>query len=197
MSKIPWYIIIGLVVIILLQRACTPSNKCPSALTVVKHDTSWQAFSKHDTVRVLVPYAKIVDHHPEPITITDTVFETVFQNVDTAAILRDYFATRFYSDTNSTDIGKVIIRDSVTQNKIKWRDVLFDLKFPVINNLAIIKPHNQVYIGIDVGGTNSWISFGPQFTLKTASDKMYHFGASYTTDNKFYFHLGTDWKIHF
>jgi hypothetical protein len=199
MSKIPWYIIAVLLGVIILQRSCGP-GKCPEVqpVKVVKSDTTF--IRLHDTLHEvkLVPVTKIVETHPEPITITDTVFLTTIEPVDTIEILKDYFATRYYADTNHLETyGNFIIEDAISQNKIKSRQIIYNLNIPEVSKTAIIKPRNQLYFGLDLGGTNSWISFGPQLVLKTASDKMYHAGVSFTSENKFYFHLGTDWKIHF
>lgn len=191
----PWLIIVAVLVgIILLQRACNGS-KCPEA--VVKTDTQWIAV--HDTItkEKLIPITKVVEHRPAPVTVTDTVFLTEIQHVDTVEILKDYFATRNYSDTNHLEgFGSFIINDAITQNKIKGREIIYDLKFPEITK-TVIERKNQWYGGIDVGGTKSWISFGPQLQLINKKDQEYHLGASYTTENLFYFHLGTSWKIKF
>lgn len=197
MNKVYWGIIIVLVAVIVFLRECSP-GKCPAVpVSLVKSDTV--LIKVTDTIRetVLVPVTKIVNHQPVPVTVVDSVFLTEIQHVDTVKILADYFATRNYSDTNHLEgYGNFIINDAITQNKIKNREIIYNLKFPQITNTVAIKPKNQVYIGLDVGGTDTWISFGPQFTLKTASDKMYHIGASYTSENKFYFHVGSDWLIH-
>lgn len=194
--KIPftWIIIAALVLIIVLQRACTPEVK--PVQIAGKSDTTYVHI--HDTIREvkLIPITKIVEHRPAPITISDTVFLPETAVVDTANILKDYFATRNYSDTNEIAYGNFIIQDAITQNKVKTRVIAYNLSIPEIKQTLITPQKNQVYLGLDIGGTKDWISFGPQFTLKTKTDKMYHLGASYTTQNQFYFHVGTDWKIH-
>lgn len=197
MNKVYWGIIAVLFLIIVFLRECG-GGKCPTAGTVtVKSDTTY--ISVHDTIEkmVLVPITKIIEHTPAPVTVTDTVFITDIQHVDTIAILKDYFATRNYSDTNHLEgFGNFIINDAITQNKIKNRQIIYNLKFPTVTNTVAVKARNQVWLGVNVGGSKDFIGIGPQFTLKTSSDKMYHAGVMFTTQSTWFYSIGTDFKIH-
>jgi hypothetical protein len=88
-------------------------------------------------------------------------------NVDTAAILADYYARVYYSDTANTKYGNVIIQDTVTQNRIAARRVLTDFKFPEVTK-AITPKRKQWSIGPQVGyGANQkpYIGIGITYSL--------------------------------
>lgn len=197
MNKVYLGIIAVLFLIIVFLRECG-GGKCPTPGTVlVKSDTTY--ISVHDTIEktVLIPITKIIEHTPAPVTVTDTVFITDIQHVDTIAILKDYFATRNYSDTNHLEgFGNFIINDAITQNKIKNRQIIYNLKIPQVTNTVAVKARNQVWGGFDLGGNKSFIGAGGQLTLKTKTDKMYNGGIQYTTQSSFYYHVGTLWLIH-
>lgn len=197
--KIPifWLVVTAvLLAIILLQRACSPSAKCPTI--TAKSDTTYIRVTDTILKEKLVPIEKIVNHRPAPVTVTDTVFLTDVMPVDTIAILADYFATRNYSDTNRLEsYGNIIINDAITQNKVRNREIIYNLNIPEVTKTLAVPNKNQVWIGLDISGTKTWIGAGGQFTLKTKTDKMYHLGAMFTTENSVFYHIGTSWKIHF
>lgn len=193
-------IIAALLAIILLQRSC---NKCPSPASVTKTDTVY--VTVRDT---------FVDEHPipievfnstgqlQPITLRDTFFSVIKEPVDTAAILNDYYLTRIYSDTAIFKYGKLMIRDTVTQNKLRGRRVLgvFD-SIPIITKTVTtpLSLRSKVYIGFDIGsnGTTT-LGAGPTLLLQTKKDQLYNIGVDFIPGlNGAYYHLGTLWKIHF
>ena len=86
---------------------------------------------------------------------------------DTAAILADYFARVYYSDTTQTKYGTVIIQDTVTQNRIAARRVITDFKIPEITKTSTPK-HRPWSIGPQVGyGINQkpYIGIGITYSL--------------------------------
>jgi hypothetical protein len=182
--------------IIILMRSCTGGHGEPPS-PVVKFDTVILHVTDTIIKETLIPVEKIVNHTPAPITVTDTIFLTEVEKVDTLAILKDYFTTRKYSDTNHLEgYGNIIINDAITQNKIKNREIQYNLNIPQVTK-TVIQKRNQWFGGIDIGGTKQWISFGPDLELINKKDQAYHIGVSFTTENQYYFHLGTSWKIKF
>ena len=83
-----------------------------------------------DTVYVsTVSFDTIIQIKPMPTYITQVQYsiDTLYHDVDTAFILRDYFATRFYDDTLKDDSeGYVRITESVTQNTLFDRMLYFE-----------------------------------------------------------------------
>ena len=178
MNRIPWYIIIALTLYIVFLRAC---NKCPEVApkeivtTIIKHDTQ-----------------TITAYEPMPVL---TIRDTVTREVDTVAIVQDYLSKRIYNDTLRSKYGFVVVIDTIYQNRISDRKVSFDFSVPEVH--ITTAPRNQVYFGLNLGGSKDFISFGPSLFLKTKTDKIYSINASYTSQSRLYYNIGAAWKIHF
>lgn len=123
--------------------------------------------------------------------------------IDTAAILKEFFAKQFYKDIRDLDtIGTVTISDVVSQNKIISRSLSFDYNLPVIRETIIVKenPVNKLYFG---GGLNfdktDFINSGYVGLLfQSKKDKIFglNLGASTTDDGvKPYVGGALYWKI--
>lgn len=97
----------------------------------------------------------IPDTHyvPKPYPVKgETVYidrlVTIRDTSDIAYLLgikEDYFRTRFYPDTITTPYGKVWLTDSVTQNRISFRETNFDLFIPEKHY------HDTIYRKVDRG----------------------------------------------
>lgn len=185
MPKIPiaWYIIIVLTGYIIFLKSC--EKKCPEApkTFVIKRDTT------------VVTVTETVHDKPKPFIIQKPVYYP--EHIDTAKIINDYLSRVAYRDTAKNKYGYVLIIDTLTENKIATRQVDFHLDLPLVTVTEMVKPRNQVYGGLELGGAKTYVSFGPMLLLKTKTDKLYWLGASYTSQNDFYFHAGSAWKIHF
>jgi hypothetical protein len=99
--------------------------------------------------------------------------EYITMNIDTAAILADYYAKVFYSDTVKSKYGHIVIQDSVTQNRIASRQVSTDFKLP-----EKVEKKGQMYFGL-TGGYNiadHKVMFGPSLLYKTKNDAIYEAG---------------------
>jgi hypothetical protein len=148
----------GLILLIAVVATC---NKCwvpPDPVTVktdtvyvhVKDSTPWY----QPQISVLEP-GRIPDAHSyqPPVVRVDSFirFEVVNVKVDTAAILRNYFAKAYYSDTTKTKYGTVVIQDTVTQNRIAARRVLTDFQIPeVTKTVTVTKQRRVLYVGVNV-----------------------------------------------
>jgi hypothetical protein len=145
------------------------------------------------------------------IVHTTIVHDTTIKllNVDTAALLYDYFAKNIYNDTLRLpdSLGFVFLTDTITKNKIEGRKFTAKVKEKIINNTTIVKelPKTKMYYGLE-GGFNkadvvSHLGFG--FLINTKADKIYHLGigvANRTTDGTSgklapYIGGGVYWKI--
>lgn len=85
---------------------------------------------------------------PYPVYYTDSFF----QQVDTAAILRDYYGTKVYTNRYITDHLDETIIDTVTQNKITGRKRTFTVTCydTTINRVtAIRKSADGLYLGAE------------------------------------------------
>ena len=171
-------VIAVLVIIIFLQRACSPVNPTPPTppkpeiITII--DT--QYITKEVKKPVYVPGE--VEFLPG---------DTLYEEVDTAAILKDFYATRIYKDTVQIDsVGYAYITDSITQNKIKSREFKATYTLPVVTKTTTITlpptPRTQLYVGAEAVGNAGYPIhyFGATTVLKTKQDAMYTLGAGYT-----------------
>jgi hypothetical protein len=149
---------IALIIVVILLARC---KGCKEAGTIVKTDIVTTII--HDTV----PFSTIV-YVPQPYAIEQPVYvegKEVIREVDTAAILKDYYSTRFYSDTQSLDRATVIINDQISENRIKQRqvygNVIHDSIKTTITNTIVLPRKNELYGGvISQGGDNSPMSLG-------------------------------------
>lgn len=142
---IPW-IIIGImaIVIILMLFRCTPEP----GTTSITHDTI-----PGDPYPVLVEITK-----PVPYQVI-TPADTFWKDVDTATILQQcrelykgYYTKNIYADTLKNDTSAlVVVIDTVTQNHLQKRTMLFQNRRPtVINTTTTIYgeiPVNKFYLG--------------------------------------------------
>jgi hypothetical protein len=131
---------------------------------------------KVDTV--LVPVHDTIPEYVPKYIKGKTEYIPVPANVDTLAILKDYYTKYSYNDTVKVNTyGSGIISDEVTQNKIVNRSIIWDLKIPIVKETITVKelPKNQIYIGGGVGldKVNLFNQVSAGFLLKTKSDKIY------------------------
>lgn len=193
MKNINWYkvgvfVLLG-VLLFLLVRGCGKGGgtffSCNKADTIsVKKDTV-VTYVKGDTVYV-----------PEIIGVTNTIykdkwytvhdtletFETIIKPADTAKILKDYYATRFYSDTQKLVRGNVIISDSVTRNRITSRRLQsFGTDTTITNTITLTAPKRIIlFFGVNAIGSlkDPFHMAGVDLTLKGKNDRMFSVGAN-------------------
>ncbi len=93
---------------------------------------------------------------PYPVEVLkyDTIYKTEHIEIDTAAILADYFKEFYYSDTIINDsTALIIIYDTVSKNRISARQWLYQNRRPtVINNFSVAIP-KPLRIGVGFQAT--------------------------------------------
>ena len=159
----------------------------------------------HDTIPISVPeYIQ-----GENIYHDTTIYVPTLVHVDTAEILKDFYAKMFKIDTIklNNNQGFVYLSDSISQNKIIFRKWSATLKPKIVREPAPLPPpiRNQVFVGVDGSWSQKdWVnSLGMGLILKTKKDHLYHIGlgvANRTTDGisgEFtpYLNGGVYWKI--
>lgn len=124
---------------------------------------------KIDTV-VVEKEVKVTEYVPKTIYRTDTVKVVIPSDVDTTAILEDYFASYTILDTlkleydfpdgvttesgtSPSSLGYGVLTDIISQNKIQSRKVDWTFQIPTIYNTTIVKelPKNELYLGAGFG----------------------------------------------
>jgi hypothetical protein len=188
-----YLLVIGvLIVIILFLRSCSPSIPCPDGGKPIITTVT-------DTVWVKGKDSIIYKPKPYKVVYRDTV--EIPKDVDTTAILKDYFAKVAYNDTIKVGkYGYILIKDTISENRIASRQKIDKFEIPEITNTTTvtIPPvyRNQVYIGPEIAGNvlNPINYFGGNILLKTKNDKLYNVGIGVSPGGTT-FKIGMGWKI--
>jgi len=160
-----------------------------------KRDTVWE------TKEVKVPtYVPQLPPNSQPIPMP------IPKDVDTVAILQKYYSKNVYVDVQKIDeVGTVTISDTIAENKILSRQLLFNYKIPTITETIIVKdpPVNKMYIGggVNVDQTDIVNSIYASTLFQTKSDRIFgiNIGASTSENNSVKPYIGASiyWKIKF
>ena len=166
--KYTWQLICCvLVILLLLQRQCTPEPKTVNSHTV-------------DTIRDTIPMHDTIPEHVPALVIHDTIYPDV--PFDTLDLIADYFAVKSANDTLQGENYIVIIQDKISRNRIQSRKA--NAKINVLKETIHItdsipvpcncpKARNKVYAGIGVGGWTDKVGFAPSLALNTKKDNLY------------------------
>ena len=93
---------------------------------------------------------------PSPVSVKEVPVE-VPADVDTAAILADYYTQRMYNDTIiQTEMLSVTLHDTVYNNMLLGRKVYYTLDIPIIDRT------NEISLSADIGKRMQLISVGYQ-----------------------------------
>ena len=193
-------LIIGLIVVILLMRACNGNGDTTKPETINVNGHKYEVVDrKVDTV--YVPKDTIVYKPGKTIYRDKPIYLPISPNVDSLAIIKDYYSAIVYRDTLhlSENMGFVSVTDTISQNKIVGRLWSAQLKQKTVHEVTIVKEPAkvQLYIGGTVGfDSKSPINFvGPTVMLKTKSDRVYTLSAGYGIDHRTIIQGGLLWKI--
>lgn len=169
-------VLIVAILLFMLGRGCGKgkTTKPASDTLSIKRDTLWVQ-SITDTF--YTPQITKTKYVPEYRTDTLEVTEYIKVKVDTAAILKDYLATRYYHDSIAVQYGKVYINDTITKNKIASRGVKTSFSIPVVKEtITLTRPKRNIfYAGFGAKGSEK--SFLEQteiaIALKSKNDKVW------------------------
>lgn len=178
------YIIIGiLVVALLLQRQCSSPGTVTEKVTVE---------TKYDTIKKETPV-----YVPKWDTRTEVDIDTFLSPVDSLAILKEFYTLYTYIDTVGTDSVNIVIKDSITTNKILARQVDYKVIYPTITitKEKFVK-ETQYYYGFGLGGSKDGFNYvGPELMLKTKTDKIYGIGIGINNNLSPVINFRMHWKI--
>jgi hypothetical protein len=192
-------LLIALVIIIVLMRSCDGSGNKPGE--TISIDGKKYEILKHTIDTVLVPHDTIVYRKGKDIYHEVPVYQVVPIDVDTLAILKNYYAKNVYIDTLklADSLGYIVVNDTISENSLLGRLWTAQVNKTTIKEQIIVKelPRNQVYIGV-VGGFDkvNIVNFaGPSLLLKTKTDKIYSVGVGYVGSGAISIQGGIYWKI--
>ncbi len=77
------------------------------------------------------------------------IYQPIPNNVDSLAVVRDYFAIRQYRDSMENDTVKIIVMESVGQNRVMDRKIDWKLKLPIT---TVIEAHTERTRKLLIGG---------------------------------------------
>jgi hypothetical protein len=179
-------VLIVVLVIALIIKSCGDEKPKPKVITHTK--------TEYITVENTIP-----SYIPKWKTRIDTVVETdsFLINVDTANILREYYAKYYYHDEQDFDSFKVIILDTITQNMITGRQIKYTLTYPkTIITEKIYINKREVYVGLGgVGNINQLNYVGGELLYKTKNNKIYGFGGGINQNFQPVISARMYWKI--
>ena len=167
-NNIQSILIVVLVIIILLMRECGGGNNGGG-----KIDTTVVETVKWDTLRI-----PEITYVPKWRTRIVTKYDTIPADIDTMDILKDYYATYFYTDTLLIDtIGSIVINDTVTQNMIVSRTPKVSISIPTVTKEITITTYinkRELYYGFGVQGTTNQMNFlGGDLLYRTKKNTAY------------------------
>lgn len=189
-------LIVGLIVVILLMRACSGDGNVGEKEIVNVDGKDYELLEqKIDTVFV-EKVIEVPKYVPKYITKVETVEVEVPANVDSLKVVEDYYAKYIVKDTlNLTyDFGPEItidslgtkpnpslgfgfLTDTISQNRIISRKIEWNFQIPTIYNTKIVKelPTRQLYYGIGAGFNKTDFIGSAKFGLlyKDKKDKVF------------------------
>ena len=189
-----------LIIVILLLKMCTPKPS-PKPGDVIKVDGKKYEVIKRITDTQYVTKTQTIFKEGKTIYVEKTIYVDVPSDVDTAEILKDYFAKYTYKDTIKLEdsLGTVQITDTIHKNRILARTFKSNINQVHVHDSIIVKelPKNQVYVGGIIGADKKvgFNYFGPTFVLKTKSDHMYSIGVGLNNNFTTSIQVGVYWKI--
>ena len=161
-------LIVGLIVVILLMRACSGDSSIdPKDIVKVDGKDYELLEQKIDTV-FIEKTIEVPKYVPKYITKVETVTVEVPADVDSLKVVEDYYAKYIVKDTlNLTyDFGPEItidsigtkpnpslgfgyLTDTISQNRILSRKIEWNFQIPTIYNTKIVKelPKRELYYG--------------------------------------------------
>ncbi len=202
-------IAIAVLIAIILLEYFNPGGKMPGR-TVRIEGKSYEVI-KHDIDTLEVVKTKVVTKKGEDIYHETIVEKEVLipANVDTAALLKDYYSKVLYKDVLvlPDSLGTIAVTDTISQNKILGRTFDAKVKQREIKETLIVKelPKTQVFYGFTGGFNKADVvsNVGAGLLVKTKKDKIYQLGigvANRVTDGTTgalspYIGAGVFWKI--
>jgi len=161
-------LLIVVLVIVILMKSCGGKTTDPQIITKTK--TEYISVEK-----------KVLQYVPKWKTRIKTKIniDTFLTKVDTSAILNDYYSKYYYEDTLSLDtLGYVLVKDTISKNKITSRNVNYKLLIPKITiEKTIILNKREFYTGFGVTGNLDQLNYiGVEGLYRTKKKQAFGLG---------------------
>jgi len=173
-------------VLLFLQRSC-------SSTPVSEPEVITETVTKWDTVSVVK-----TEYIPKWKTRIETIHDTIPSSIDTVAILKDYYAKYFYTDTIQIDtLGSIVINDTITRNLISMRDVQSNIFIPtttITNTVYLYR--KEFFGGISIGTTNQAVqNINGELLYVNKKRQAYGFGVGLNPQWQPVYTVRMYWKI--
>jgi hypothetical protein len=166
--------IVVFVVVIFLLRSCQGGGDPIEPKVITKIEV------RYDTIETIKE-----TYVPKWRTKIVTEIDTFQAAIDTTAILRDYYAKYYYSDTLQIDtVGYAIINDTITRNTILARDIRTNILIPTTTITKEIYLNNrEFYWGLGLQGRTDQINYlGTELLYRNKKRQVYGFGLGVNQD---------------
>ena len=119
-----------------------------------------------------------------PSSNPTVIYQPIPANIDSLAVIRDYYLIRQYQDSLENDTVKIVIKESVGQNKINSRDISYRFKLPVTTTITqfVENKTRKLLVGGLVGMDSLKTSLYLGAAYQNKSDQL--FIAGYNPFNK-------------
>lgn len=126
-----------------------------------------------DTIIVNLPPQTFQLPPGQPINIVNN---PVPSNVDTGAILKSFFREVTYLDSLDNDTVKIVLKEVISENSIRSRELMWKLKLPLNTTINHInEKKGQLYFG-GIASARNGISLAPSVAYRNKKD-WYMFGS--------------------
>ena len=186
-------LIVALIIIIVLQRGCSGDYGDKEIVKVDGKD--YELIEKEIDTVFVEKEVQVTKYVPKYITKEVIKEVEIPVDVDSLAIIRDYFSKVTVTDTLNLDydfpkevtdslgnklpssLGYGILTDIISQNRIESREIDWFFKIPTVYNTTIVKelPKLEFYYGFGVGmdQTNGLNNFSGNLLVKTKKMNVY------------------------
>jgi hypothetical protein len=156
---------------------------------------------KHEIDTIDIVKTKVITKQGKDIYHDTTIFVQVPMNVDTIAIIKNYFAKNVYKDTLRLpdSLGYVVLLDTISKNTIESRMFTASVKQRTIKETTIVKelPKTKIFWGVGLGfdKTNYIRHVGANLLINTKCDKLYNIGAGIDINKTPFINASIYWKL--
>jgi len=206
LDRIYQLVIVALILLLLWKWNCAGGRSCPPITTTIKTDTLWKEQPKDSSNWSKPEPAKVTTGKiPEPRIVIREVPgqapDTFFVDVDTGAILADYYARADYDTTYKFPGGNIQVQNVVFQNRLQLQRVL-----PTFNTMEVTttitkaeKKRRQFFLGLNGYGGKQYPLYGAglSITYKDRKDRMYEVGPVLFKDQPVMIQAGAKFLISF
>jgi hypothetical protein len=167
-GNIQTLLIVVLVIVIIMMKSCGEQTIDPQIITKTK-------------IEYISIEKKVPQYVPKWKTRIETEIniDTFLTKVDTSAILNDYYSKYYYEDTLSLDtLGYVLVKDTISKNKIASRNIDYKLLIPKITiEKTIILNKREFYTGFGVTGNIDQLNYiGVEGLYRTKKKQAFGLG---------------------